>query len=708
MKKYKNINKNNENLELSRIIKYNRNTYTYTYGGILVIKQELINQGLKLAASKGITEITKVIIETYLKPKLEDFKNKFNENEVERLSHDFTEYIERSYKYNLSMSTIVFRNQQKTIDDLYIPLTVKKAKEIVGDLVMDKDDIEICIDEYKDEFIPKYRKVLLVDSAGMGKSTVMKYLYINAIRQNKGIPILIELRRLSKETSLIQFIKNEINGIRERFKDDDIVSLIERGDFIFFFDGYDEVNNESKKIVTDNIQKFISNAGNNYFIISSRDENELNSFGDFQRFDIKRLIEEEIYNLIYKYDNNGPLSKELVEKLKTENNLKMISEFLDNPLMVSLLYKSFEYKKTIPYKKHIFYRQVYDALFEGHDMSKGGAYVHDKRTKLDVDDFHKVMRYIGFNTLSKGIIYQKEELVEIINKTKEKIIGIDFKAYDLIYDLTHSVSIFKKEGNQYRWVHKSFQDYFAAYYICYDAKDKYEAILSKISKKDKINKYYNILDFCYDIDYIGFTQTIIYPILKKLEKFMKEKYIDSHYDNYDEEDIKIRKNILFNYENIQVKKISESEIESLKIRDIRKFNFFDYFFDIKANKKAGLKAVIINNELGICLSEKMDITTLIKLLNDKKSPLVYHTQITPSKDELESQISAGHYLLDDDKDNYLNGRELFNLFNYYFLDLSISVNDERDIKLMFNYEECMKLKDEIEKDISNDDELDFL
>ena len=108
----------------------------------------------------------------------------------------------------------------------------------------------------------------------------------------------------------------------------------------------------------------------------------------------------------------------------------------------------------------------------------------------------------------------KEDLIKIIKQAKEKIIGINFNENKFIKDLINAVPIFVKEGNEYRWAHKSFQEYFAAMYISYDSKNNQSAILNKISEKDKIQKYYNVLDFCYDIDYKKFIRVLVFPVLK--------------------------------------------------------------------------------------------------------------------------------------------------------------------------------------------------
>ena len=70
----------------------------------------------------------------------------------------------------------------------------------------------------------------------------------------------------------------------------------------------------------------------------------------------------------------------------------MVGEFLANPLLVSLLFKAFEYKQQVPFKKHVFYRQVYDALYHHHDLTKEPGFERKKHSGLDLEDFHRVLR----------------------------------------------------------------------------------------------------------------------------------------------------------------------------------------------------------------------------------------------------------------------------------------------------------------------------
>ncbi|WP_252224587.1 MULTISPECIES: NACHT domain-containing protein [unclassified Clostridium] len=655
--------------------------------------EEVIKTGIVLMMTEGVKELVKACVNSYIKPKLD---NKYKDSQIEEKFNFFEEhiqeYLERSFNNNLIMNTIVFKNSQKTIDDLYIQLTIQN-------ICLKNGDMETAyINKYPENIISQYRKLLLVDNAGMGKSTILKFLYLSIIRENKGIPILIELRKLEKDISIVDYITSEMNGIKEYFKRDHVIELIEGGDFIFLFDGYDEIVQENKEYITRNLQEFIRKCDSNKFIMTSREENELNCFGDFQRFDIKSLTKAQAYKLIMKYDENGEISKKLIEKLKTEENLRIIKEFLGNPLMVSLLYKAFEYKETIPYKKDIFYRQVYDALFEEHDLSKPGAFRRYKKSELDIESFHKVLRSIGFRSLKKGIIYSKEELVNMLNQIKIKNININFRENDFIDDITYSVPLFIKEGSKYRWAHKSFQEYFAASYICNDSKERESIYLAQMtSNANKVDKYYNVLDFCYDIDYNEFLKTVMYDWINKYIEFYNTSYGKEFYSGYSNEEIELRKSLEFLYDEIEIaswKKHGENvRFDEIYTKIFPKFSFEEYGGAIYAD---GL----------IEIYKEKSLKRLIKLLVSKKSDLVKIRKNIKSDDnwvlELESKITDKPIKLTQSIENILNNKENFNLFNIFLLN----INSLKEIAGL-DIEECLKIKEYIENQLLENETIDI-
>lgn len=478
----------------------------------------MIPETLILSAAKPAIDL---IVKTIITPKIQEFaeslKLSYKEIMIPRGEH-FEEYFYRAYKKYSIVNTLVFKNEQRLIKDLYIPLTVWRED------THSRKTENIKISEYPKQSIELYKRILITDTAGMGKSTLTKFLFLNVIDNGLGIPIYIEMRRLSKQHTVLEEISDQINSLTKQIDTRLLLDFIQTGGFVFFFDGYDEISLDDRAAVTTDVQEFISKANNNCFIMTSRPEQALSCFGDFMQFSIKALSRKESFELLRRYDNQGITSKKLIEELKT-GDYEMISEFLQNPLLVSLLFAAYDFKQTIPLKKHIFYRQVYDAYFDSHDLSKGDSYTHEKKSQLDIDDFDRVLRYVGFKcTKCQRIEFEKDALLSIIDEAKVFCSDLSFSSSDFLSDLLSSVPLFCKDGQLYRWVHKSLQEYFAAQFIYKDSKKNQDAILCALYNSDNLDEYINLLDIYYDIDNWGFRKNIIKPFCETYVKYYEESY----------------------------------------------------------------------------------------------------------------------------------------------------------------------------------------
>jgi hypothetical protein len=498
------------------------------------------SESVKVIAPFATPFIT-AIIETHLKPKLvELFKTRRTDNSIiqHAITNKFEEYLERSYEKQSYINVLVFQNQQKKLEDIYIPLTLELRRERKRFLIAAG---------FWDDLIRKYGNVLITDTAGMGKSTLMKYLFLSCIKQNKGIPIFIELRKLVSKT-ILEYIYRELNPIDDEFDEDFVLKLIRSGDFVFFFDGYDEIPFAYREQVTSDLQEFISKAYKNSFLVTSRPDSSLATFLQFRQFQIQPLELDEAFSLLRKYDSDGVLSKEIINKL-SGRTLKNVREFLTNPLLVSLLYKSYDFKHTIPFKKHIFYRQVFDALFESHDLTKPGSFTRDKYSHLAIDDFDKVLRVLAYITVKLGQVeYSKDQLLENITEAKERCPALIFKESDFLKDLLTTVPLLIYEGDYYRWSHKSLQEYFASRFICTDTKGKQSDILMAMARSIHTERYSNVLSLCYDMDYKTFRHTLIYHVLVGFLKFYDSTYKRISRDDIPEKDIHERKLLTFGYQ----------------------------------------------------------------------------------------------------------------------------------------------------------------
>ncbi|MGC3787526.1 NACHT domain-containing protein [Priestia aryabhattai] len=487
------------------------------------MQDEFLTRTAITVASTVVVEPIKHIMNTWLKPKLEEIKKKKEIDEkLEKYTFEiFLEYLNRTYSDQNNINIIALGLQQVTLESTYIPLTINSVER--------KE--KITLDSYNETFAAKYKKIVIEDTAGMGKSTLMKKLFISAIQQNVGIPIFIELRHLTKENDILDTILENINPLQGTHDKEFILEVINRGDFIFFFDGYDEIPFQHKEHVTRHIKRFISKASNNIFFLTSRLDDSLSSFGEFQKFEIEDLSREEAFSLIKKYDNITQLNlaPSIIKQIKENINGERFSElnsFLGNPLLVSFLYLTFKHKRDIPSLKIDFYRKVYDALFELHDLSKE-SFKREKYSGLSSVNLQKILMKLGFLCLRENNNdYDKNKILKLISQAKNSPYFNDIQEDLILKDLLETVPLFTTIGLGFKWSHKSFMEYFAAYFI--DNQENREKILNDINNSANHTIYLNMLDFYYDIDRQLFDKVFVYPIIKQFIAFITASGIDPY------------------------------------------------------------------------------------------------------------------------------------------------------------------------------------
>ena len=470
----------------------------------------------------------KSLVEKLVTPKLENFAKQFCDDFEDLMiskAEPFQEYLNRMYEKLSVINTLVFHNSQRQIKDIYIAQSLVKFVYF--------NDKEITkIDYFPVSLMKKYKKILIQDTAGMGKSTIMKHMFVELIDEgleDVGIPIYIELNRLNKNRNILSVILEEISSLSEVFDKVRLLKFIQTGGFIFFLDGFDEISPVDKDEVIVDVQSFISKAGtNNYFVLTSRPEDRLSSFGDFQSFYIQKLARSEAYELLNKYDlsKNKTVSVKLVELLKS-GDYPSIDEFLDNPLLVSLLFTAYDYNRSIPFEKHRFYGIVFDAYFEKHDYSKP-LKSRVKYSGLNQDGFNRILRYLGYDCLFRiGVQFSEITILESIGKAKAFCGNLVFSDSLFLKDLVETVPLFCRDGTDYKWIHKSLLEYFAANFIFCNAKQNQDKILSAIYNSSQFMKYSNMLDIYFDIDYKGFSKNITLKFCEDYIHFYNVNFCES-------------------------------------------------------------------------------------------------------------------------------------------------------------------------------------
>jgi hypothetical protein len=396
-----------------------------------------------------------------------------------------------------SVKPLAFGGASVRLESIYIPLTLTPLNH-------DSKPFPI-IDNYN--IFSSSRHILIEDRAGMGKSTVCRKIYLNILRKTDEIPLFIELRRIGKDP-LLKYIKDLVD-----IPDKVGFSLLDKLPITFIFDGLDEVRSDFRDDLIEELIQFCQERQNEKIVISSRSESFLSVFTSFATYSIQELNQEEAFSLFKKYDVKGDVYPHLIDGLEREQSTS-INEYLTTPLYVSLLFLAYKHKPLLPQKKSSFYSQVFEALFESHDLSKQAGFIREKKSGLDSSDFKTILRRLGFWCLNNNlrVEFDRHSLEVVIDEIVGEISNIDVNTSRFINDLVSAVPVFTKEGANYRWSHKSLMEYFASTFICYDTKEKQEDVLRAVFDSSNFYSYLNILELCADIDFATFRRVLIEPV----------------------------------------------------------------------------------------------------------------------------------------------------------------------------------------------------
>jgi hypothetical protein len=448
-----------------------------------------------------------------LKDILKEAKSEFDDFFEKGIS----DYIEdRNSKIGIT-NTFIFRNEKVNFYETYFPLDLRSKN---GNRLINSDNL-------LSELFQNTNCATILGMAGSGKTMLMKHAFLKCYDEVFKIPIYIELRDLNNlGVSLIEYIYSVIlkNGIKPSTRI--LERSLESGKFLFLLDGFDEIKLEIKEKLILEIENFIDQFNTNYFIISSRPGTQIENFPRFYCYYVNPLNLAQIELFIDKQLKKIE-DEELIAKLKgtvRQNQHQGYSEYLSNPLLLSMFILTFKNYPELPKTRSKFYWNVYDTLCTKHDsIDKKGGFVHQKKSNLQNDEIEQILKCFSYKTVFESKYNFDEQYLSENLKIIKDILKLDFDIKDLIYDLTVSISILIVEGLDYKFPHRTIQDYFMILFI----KDRDETSKEKIYKQNfrqisPIGGNKNIYDLCLEMDKQSFYKYYLIPLFQKFLSFIHE------------------------------------------------------------------------------------------------------------------------------------------------------------------------------------------
>lgn len=438
---------------------------------------------------------------------------------------EFPTYVRKAQDKYSKMKTLLYSSEEKPFDDFFVCNTI--SAEYVGfplrhGQIPDNLKIEnVTLDKLNE----KSSFVLLVGMGGIGKSMMMRHLFLSSIRKYSDtglLPILVTLREFGSENqNLFSIIADSVHRFDITFSLAHLDKIMAEGKCQLLLDGLDEIKSADMRSFQKQLDSLIDRYPNNQYVMSTRRFSNFVELSRFAIFGMMPFSNEQALQLIDKleYCPEEPRFKQQFREKLVKEYFKTHSEFVRNPLLLTLMLMNYRRFADVPEKKYVFYEQAYQTLLQRHDSDKL-AYKRVFQSVTDPSDFTLVFRELCAKSYRKGDyefdLPKFDEYFEKLHSVKRLDSPI-MKRDNFLFDICHSACLMYEEGQSYHFLHRSFQEYFFADY--YSRQD--DTTLRKLGKSMESSERVLFddlyaLDMLYDLAPDKVERFIVMPFLKPI------------------------------------------------------------------------------------------------------------------------------------------------------------------------------------------------
>ena len=521
------------------------------------------------------------IFDEYLSPLISKIANKlkitYNEVKID-LEIPFQAYLTNSYEKYSKIKTIIYGIEPKRLYDFFEIPFLKKGSDIIKPTTT--------------RVLTDLSKFLIIEgSGGIGKSTLMKHLFLSELELKDYIPIFIELKDFNDEEhlDLEKLLLKKLNQFHNTFQEEYLDYALQSGCFLFLLDGYDELYSENQKEFFKKLNDFCDKYPENHYILSSRPYSE-SEFIEFQRFTVLKAVpftKEQAISLITKIEYPDEELKDKFIRDLESGLYDRHKSFASNPLLLNIMLSTYNDYAEIPQKLHLFYYQAFDTMLSKHDATK--SYRRKMLSDLSSDTFKECFAIFCFLTYQKAKTeFTFPEIDEIFKKFPPRIKNV-LNIGNFIHDLENCLCVLYKEGNRYKFSHRSFQEYFVAYFLNIQTDSKMRDYSFRLIESGKFSTSADSVFFMLEnMNARRFNNNILIPLL---DNFEKSKTSDKN---------------LLEYYILTLPLVIEINTESRSTRDFAVYfylptsvfhSFIYHFFEKTINENIDKSIEFSNNQL---------------------------------------------------------------------------------------------------------------
>lgn len=339
--------------------------------------------------------------------------------------------------------------------------------------------------------------IVLQGTAGQGKSILMRYLTSREMVRGSVLPIFCELRRLRGGKTIQQLVLTELKNLGFPNDDSFFDWLAREGQALLLLDAFDEIPDDEREQIIFELEDLRKRYDNLQIVISSRPESDIGNCPLFRVLRLALLEDGDYQSVIARITGEPKLSGEIIEGVEAH----AIKELLTTPLMVALLVIRYKIEQTIPESAVSFYENLFPLLLQRHDKTKPG-FIRPRKSGISDSRIESVFNSLSFvSANSVGVAIPETKMGDIVGQASSTV-GEEIDTSHFVDDVCKITCLLLHDGGEYRFIHKSVQEYHAALFIKTQpdavAEAFYESVSASRERRDET--WHEVLKFLCAID----------------------------------------------------------------------------------------------------------------------------------------------------------------------------------------------------------------
>jgi len=329
-----------------------------------------------------------------------------------------------------------------------------------------------------------YKQCVIVGAPGTGKTTLLKYLALQAIAQQlrglPDLPIHVELPAFARSghRDLLAFalaVWEERYGFPQAQALDYIQEQLQDGDALLLLDGFDEMGAETTQEPAENashqISKAITDLAARYrqapIVVTARkaDYHQRTHLAGFAELEVLDVRPEESNQFVERWFASHPdpskrgNAPEFLAKLEHTPHLQALAA---NPLLLSLMLIVYEDRRALPERRAALYDQYVDTLLTQWDASRTLRRMQAFKPELH----HQLLETVAWHFHQQGQgSFPERALIAVIAAFLPTVGLLPEQNGQVLEEIAAENGLLKEQARGwYGFVHLTFQEYFVARY----------------------------------------------------------------------------------------------------------------------------------------------------------------------------------------------------------------------------------------------------